>query len=486
MMRLLFLTLAICFSQAALTAQKPGHQIKVKIEGYDQQQLFLGYYYGDKQYLRDTAFAEPNGWFYFEGEEKLEGGIYLVILPPDNQFFQFVVDADNQWISLETKMPLAEMVNNMKIKDAGDNQLFYDYLKYLEGKRPEAEALKKDLEAAADNEDKKQKIQEKLTKIDAAVEDYQRKVIQNHPKTVTAAVIRSNMQLPEIPQFEGEQKERELKAFYWMRAHWFDNIDLADSRMLRTPFMFQKVDHYVNKMTVQVPDSIDAAIDFILEKVRPSQESFKFYLVHFLNTYAKSNIVGMDAVYVHVAKKYFETGQATWTEAENLKKIVENANKLEPLLIGKIAPNIEMQAESGASMKLHDFKSPYTVLFFWDPDCGHCKKSMPDMVKFAKDFKDRGVGVFAVCTKLATRDDSGNISLKEIDSCWSTVKEKEMDVFFNAVDPYHRSRYKTVYDIRSTPQIFVLNDKKEIISKRIGAEQLPDVMEQILKIDKGE
>lgn len=106
---------------------------------------------------------------------------------------------------------------------------------------------------------------------------------------------------------------------------------------------------------------------------------------------------------------------------------------------------------------------------------------MPDMVKFAKDYKAKGVGVFAICTKLVTRDEQGNLSLKEVNKCWDSVKERNMDVFFNTVDPYHRSRYKTIYDIRSTPQIYVLDEEKTILSKRIGAEQLPEVIDFILE-----
>jgi methyl coenzyme M reductase alpha subunit len=72
--------------------------------------------------------------------------------------------------------------------------------------------------------------------------------------------------------------------------------------------------------------------------------------------------------------------------------------------------------------------------------------------------------------------------MKEVDSCWSTIKEREMDVFFNTVDPYHRSRYKTVYDIKSTPQIYVLDHDKKILSKRIGAEQLPEVLTHFIEM----
>ena len=46
----------------------------------------------------------------------------------------------------------------------------------------------------------------------------------------------------------------------------------------------------------------------------------------------------MDAVYVYLVENYYATGQAAWTEEEQLKKIIDNATTLQPLLVGKIAP----------------------------------------------------------------------------------------------------------------------------------------------------
>ncbi|MEZ4959060.1 MAG: redoxin domain-containing protein [Saprospiraceae bacterium] len=481
MTRILVFLIAVFTLPAIAFSQKVGYQIKVKIDGFEGKEAYLGYYFGDKQYLKDTAYVEADGRFYFEGFEPLSPGIYLIVLPPDNQFIQLMVNKEEQWFTVDTKAP--DFAGNMKTEGSKDNKLFYEYMEFLTKRRPEADDLRKQLDEATD-EKKKAKAQEKLDALDKTVMDYQKDVMAKNPNTLTAAVIKANLPL-DVPKFTGEKDEIERQSFYWLRDHWFDNINLTDEGMLRTPFLFQKIDHYVNKMTVQHPDSINVAVDKILEKVRPAEETFKFYLIHFLNEYAKSKIVGMDAVYVHIVKKYYATGQAPWTEEEQLKKILDNADKLEPLLIGKIAPNIEMETQDGQKMQLHDFKSPMTVLFFWDPDCGHCKKSMPDMVKFAKDYKDKGVAVFAICTSLVTRDDNGDFSMKEVDKCWSTIKDREMDVFFNYVDPYHRSRYKTVYDIRSTPQIYVLDTDKTILSKRIGAEQLPEVVDHILKVKEG-
>ncbi len=478
MTRIFSLFAALTLLPALAFSQKPGYQIKVKIDGYQSKEAYLGYYYGDKQYLKDTAFVEADGWMYFEGNEALPGGIYLVVMPPDNQFFQLLLDKNNQWFSAETKAP--DFTGNMKIKGSSDNEQFYEYLNYLTRRRPEADTLRKQIEAAKDDPKKKEKLDAKLEAIDQEVEAFQKSVVAKNPASVTAAIIKSNLPL-EPPKFEGEEKDVQLKTFRWMQQHWFDNFDLADARMLRTPFMFQKVDHLMQKMTVQHPDSISIAVDRVLQMMKPSEETFKYYLIHFLNFYAKSQFVGMDAVYVHIVNKYYATGLAPWTDKETMDKILDNAKRLEPLLIGKRAPNIEMETQQGQKIWLHDFKSPLTVLFFWDPECSHCKKGMPDMVKFAKEFKDKGVAVFAICTKLVTKDDQGNFTLKEIDSCWSTIKEREMDVFFNAVDPYHRSRYKTLYDIKSTPQIYVLDEDKSILSKRIGAEQVAEVVTHILE-----
>jgi thiol-disulfide isomerase/thioredoxin len=209
--------------------------------------------------------------------------------------------------------------------------------------------------------------------------------------------------------------------------------------------------------------------------VEPSEETYKFYLIHFLNEYAKSKFVGMDAVYVHIGEKYYCSGKAWWVDEEQLNKICSNVEKLKPILIGKVAPNIAVQRKDGTTISLHDVKSDFTVLFFWDPECGHCKKSIPDVVKFYDKFSSKGVEIFAVCTKTGT-DTKG---------CWDAIEERDMAKWINTTDPFLKSKYKTLYDIRTTPKIFVLDKDKKIISKGIGGEQLEEVLENaIINMEK--
>ena len=72
----------------------------------------------------------------------------------------------------------------------------------------------------------------------------------------------------------------------------------------------------------------------------------------------------------------------------------------------------------------------------------------------------------------------------EVGGCWDYIEENEITDWLHTVDPYGRSRFHEKYDLRTTPQIYVLNRDKEIIMKKIGAEQLSEVMEKLIELDE--
>jgi thiol-disulfide isomerase/thioredoxin len=471
MFRLLSIFTLIIGFAFQLSAQK-GYEITVKLEGYSNDTIRIANYLMDKQYIRDTAVLDTKtGTYTFTGEEPLEPGMYLIVMPPENKFFQILINEKEEFFSIETNPE--KPAETMKIKGSADNELFYDYLNFLGEQRPLSDKYRKELEEETD-EKKKDAIQAKLENLNDAVNEKQQSILNDHSTTLTAAIIKAN-QSPVMPEIKGkDDKDTQILQWQWTRKHYFDNIDLADPRFLRLPFLFQRVNHYIEKLTVQHPDSISKSLIYILDKMEPASDNFKYYLVHYLGEYAKSKVVGFDAIYVDLVESYYMTGKATWTDEEQLKKIIKNAKTIKPLLIGKIAPDISMETQEGTKMTLHGIESPFTILIFWDPECGHCKKAMPKLLEFYADYKDRGVEIVAVCTRF----------MKETQNCWDFIAEKEIGVWLNTVDPYHRSKYKLVYDIRSTPQIYVLDSKKEIISKKIGSEQLEEVMDQMILREK--
>lgn len=465
--------LGLMFTATIASAQK-GYKIRVKLENYAENELVLGFHYGDKQYVKDTVETGPDGYFTFQADTLMPCGVYLLVLKPDNSFIQVLLPDGDQDFSIVTDAK--DAVNQMKVKGSEDNATFYEYLGFLNKMRVEADTIKAQMAheniSAADS----LKLVEESGKLDKQVRNFQTELLAKHAGTLTAKIIKSSLE-PELPEFEGEDaKAVQMQKYYWYRNHYFDNIDISDPCMLRSPVLHQKIETYINKIVPQHPDSINIALDGLIGKMKPGSENYKFYLIHFLNTFAKSKVVGMDACYVHLAQKYYCAGGAPWVTAEDLEKICDNAKRLEPILIGKIAPNITVMDRNNKPVSLWDVDSDYTVMFFWAPDCSHCAKSAPHMVEFAKKFKDRGVKVFAVCTAVTDKGPD----------CWKGVEEKEFSdhLFLNTYDPYIQSHYKTLYDVQSTPQIFILDRKHEILIKRIGAEQLEQVMEDVMRFQE--
>ena len=56
------------------------------------------------------------------------------------------------------------------------------------------------------------------------------------------------------------------------------------------------------------------------------------------------------------------------------------------------------------------------------------------------------------------------------------------EAMYNGIDPYHKSKFKVSYDISGTPQIYVLDREKKIVSKRIAGDQLDEVVGRMVEI----
>ncbi|MGB3008575.1 MAG: redoxin domain-containing protein, partial [Chitinophagaceae bacterium] len=399
----------------------------------------------------------------FQGDEALDAGMYLIVMPPANNYYQIVVNPSEQFFSIEAESP--DPNASLKIKGSADFQLFHNYVMFLQEKRKKYDKLSEQMNAEEATSQQKTTNKKELDLLDKEVKTYKLNIIKTYPTSITALLFKS-MQEIEIP---AGIKEDNTQAYYYYRNHYFDNTDLSDERLLRTPEFYSRINKYLEKLTVQNPDSIIISVDQLIQKARHNPKTFQFWASDLLNKYAKSKIVGMDAVYVHIADNYYSKSQTPWIEETNLAKITDNAKTLRPLLIGKIAPDISIQTLDDKPIKLHDEKARYTILYFWNLDCVTCKKSIANLKNFYKEYKNKGVTVFSVFTKMP----------QGLDAYKNFINENEIGEWIHTTSI--NDNYKTVYDIKSFPQIYVLDEQKKIVMKKIGAEQLKEVMEKIMK-----
>lgn len=467
-----FLPLLLLLSLNAVSQEK--YSLKFKIKGVTKDTCFLINYFGDKQYIQDTAIAKPDGSIHFEGDKELKGGIYLVLLP-SKKYFEFII-AEKPVFSMESDT--ADLVKNMKVKGSQENQLFYEYLNFISVKQKEVEPWRNlQKTVRKENKDSVKLVTDKLSAIDKEVKEFKLKFVEKHPNTFVSKLFNAMQEpeVPETPMIPGTNKKDSTFAYRYFKTHYFDGMDFTDDRMLRTPVFHNKMKFYLENLTPQHWDSIKVSADYLLEKAKTNQEVFRYILQHITYTYETSKVMGMDAVFVHMGLKYYKTGRTPWVDTAQLRKIVERAEQLDKITIGKVAPNLRMVDTSlgrtGYKI-LHQVPAKYTVLYFWDPDCSHCQKETPKLRDlYNGKWKGKGIEVFAV----------GSIS--DVDEWKKYIREKKLP-WINVVDQNGENKAKHVYDIYSTPVIYLLDEKKKIIAKRLDVEQLDGFLDRKMKEKK--
>lgn len=455
-------------SSLSLMAQESAYTIRVKIDNYDNDTCILGYHMGKKIYVQDTLTTRNSkGEFVFKGDKPLEGGMYLILIKPNNIYFDFLVanEEDQKNISLTTKLEGEDLNKNLKVKNSPPNDLFYTYLKFLNDRRAEDVALGKQLEAEKD-EAKKKKIQEKRAGIEGKVRNYQLELIKNNPKSLLANLIAAAMP-PKVP--EGLSREQ---GFYYYKAHFWDNFDWSDERLIRTNAFKNKLENWTENLTFKVPDSTIVAVDYVLQKLKKggNKKMFRYGAAELLNKYAQTKVICMDAVYVFIGEKYYCNGDDSvdWVDSAQLAKICENVQAIKPLQCGLYAPNIRLKKMDGTPVNLYDVKAKFVALYFWDPDCGNCGKTTDKLVPVYKEYKDKGFEIFGICSK----------AWKEIDKCKNKIADKKMD-FINVSDKaYPLAVVKKRYDLKVNPYLILLDKDKKILWKRLDPNQIKEILER--------
>ena len=146
-----------------------------------------------------------------------------------------------------------------------------------------------------------------------------------------------------------------------------------------------------------------------------------------------------------------------------------------------------MKDTNGIIHKLYDVEAKYTLLIFFGPDCGHCKKELPKVKKvvdsltaapkFLSPHKSVDVKVYAVQTEFDKKKWEKFIVNQGIGD-WINVGDILKDPDGN---PAASSNWRDQYDIYSTPVIYLLDKDKKILAKRISYKQISEIIKRLEK-----
>jgi thiol-disulfide isomerase/thioredoxin len=290
------------------------------------------------------------------------------------------------------------------------------------------------------------------------------KFLAENKETFTAKLLKmsSDPEVPTAPKL-ANGKADSLWVFNYYKAHYWDDYDFSDSRIMNTPFLEPRLDRYFKNLVVQVPDSLIKDADKLVAKTAVNKDIKSFVVFYITNQYENPKTVGTEALWVHMANKYYLSGDMGVSE-DVKKRIAEKVNTLKDLLVNKTFPALSLTDQNGKKVSVQAVDANYTVLFFYAPTCGHCKEASPKLKEFYEKNKEKGVKVIAV-------------SIEHDMAEWkSFITTYHLDGLINGIDPLKTIDFNRKFDVATTPTIYVLDKSKKIIARKMPVEQLDDFL----------
>lgn len=451
---------------------KDGYKIHVKYLDVQDSLVYLCNYYGKELnvYKADSAKLDAQGEATFTSTKKITGGIYCLLLADHSSNIEFILNNGDEFTMTTQK---SDVFNSTKFKGVSENESFYSYQRFLQKYGAEYKKIEEEFKDCSSKSDS-DKVSKKLELKGKELDTYRESLSAKAPKSFLAKLFDALYTAPivhDYPTLPDGSKDSSYPRNHF-KAHYWDRFDFQDDRLIYSPLFEKKLDFYMNKLVIPIPDSVNHESDMLLAKSKGTQDVFKFTL-HWLTYWTEtSKVMGLDESFVYLVENYHMKGLSPWLDSTQLAKMIKRAQDIAPNVLGKPALDLRMvDSTNKNTIALSSVKADYTLLIFWSPTCGHCQKELPKFDSLYHAFlKKYNVKIYAV-----ESDDEEEKWKKFIQD--NKLKEGWLHVH----DPNHVTNFRSFYDVYSTPTIYLLDANKIIVGKRFGVAELPGLIEWLDK-----
>lgn len=156
--------------------------------------------------------------------------------------------------------------------------------------------------------------------------------------------------------------------------HYFDNIDVSNPLLVRTPQLRTWTDQYVNiygtrATSIALRDSLfTLAGKRAIEQVKSGHPLLYGWMVdYFYRGYEGFNI----SAGVKMLEQYLADPRCLTTRRMEIEKRLQGIESIRP---GATAPDLSLTDQTGKSIQFYNYKknAAYKLLLFWSADCQHC------------------------------------------------------------------------------------------------------------------
>ena len=237
-------------------------------------------------------------------------------------------------------------------------------------------------------------------------------------------------------------------------VYFWDKIDFSDTSRLYSPdYGEQNFSNYIHLFTLSNEESIIISIKKLIEKSKNNSNILR----HFENLFAKylydvNSPFYSEKFYVIVLETLVKSDHIDSIQKSKYKTLLKLASRNN---IGTIASDFNFKTSDQENNYLHNYKSNYIILFFYQPDCPNCQESIEYLKKdplFNAKIKEKDLTILLIYP-------DGNYDI------WNDYKHNIPSNWVNGIDINQNILKKGLYDLKASPTLYLLNKDKEVVLK---------------------
>ena len=261
---------------------------------------------------------------------------------------------------------------------------------------------------------------------------------------------------PEIPVMMTDPEQR---ARYYVKHYW-DGYLLTDTAFIRGNDTEQLYADFIGALQYVVPEESSAALKRMMCRMETDSTAYaRFCALGEKYLYDPNSPMRNEDYYIPVLEQMVSSQRLGEVDKIRPADRLKQANKNRP---GMTAADFSYVTPKGKAGRMSRIKAEYTLLFFYDPDCPNCRKHervLSEMPAFL-DMQEKGsVRVLAVYPD--EKENEWLLNSSKMPPGWIVGWNKQGDI-----------RSKTLYEIRATPTMYLLDKQKKVILKDASMEQL--------------
>lgn len=155
------------------------------------------------------------------------------------------------------------------------------------------------------------------------------------------------------------------------------------------------------------------------------------------------------------ASEYLSKLDTKISNSDIAQDLKANLDAVKESGLGSVAPDFSAPTPSGEKMSLKDALGKYTIIDFWASWCRPCRIENPNVVNVYNKYHDKGLNIISVSLDKADQKDK-----------WiQAIKDDKMDWYHVSNLQFWQDPIAQLYNVRSIPATFLLDEKGMIIDK---------------------